>query len=143
MKTKTLIGVAGLILIGAAAYYFSTFNNRGGTEITTNTPPAASSTKPVAAYIASIEGNKISLDYVDASDPLNDQNNNPKLRTFTLAADVEITSERNVTLTLQQLKEEGLAHPVAVNGGKLGGPLFAVTFNSKGEVQKLQGTFRP
>ena len=118
----------------------------------------------VMAYIVSIENNTIVLDYVDSfagkeaiqemiadgrctkeedcfqSVAISDRNVNPLTRTFTLAADVEITSERDEVMTLEQLKGYGLAFEVS---GKRVGRLFNIRFNSKNEVSTIRGEFRP
>lgn len=142
--------------------------NENGEHVATTSSESDASTatpgKPVTAYIVSIDSNTVVLDYVDAlygeaaiqamitdgyckkdeechtGAPLYDRNVNPMTRTFALASDVQIASARGQVLTLQGLKEYGLAFETQ---GRRYGQLFTISFNDKNEVSKIEGEFRP
>lgn len=68
-----------------------------------------------------------------------DRNVNPKLRTFSLASDVVITSHADGQLSIEQLKSyEADKEP----DGYYGVP-FDLTFNDQGEVLTITEVFRP
>jgi hypothetical protein len=132
----------------------------------------------VTANISSIEGNKITLDYFDflvgveaekavVADGVCTQkevddhngcfpngviyfrNQNPKLRTFTLAGNAQVLTasafEKDpddiINISVQDLKKD-YVDKRTINGERIYMP-YEVTFNNKGEVGMIEEIFRP
>lgn len=135
-------------------------------------------TEAVVAYIESIEGNKITLDYFDlleggeaekaavadgkctqreideqsgcfSNGTLYFRNKNPKLRTFTMAQDVEVITasafaedpDGIINISIQDLKKD-YVDIYTPEGERLYIP-YKVRFNSEGEVSVIEEIFRP
>lgn len=128
-------------------------------------------TTTVTAYITSISGDKITLDYVDVysgdeadikmiedglctkrgeclftAPYVYNRNKNLQLRTFTVSKDAIILSDRDMKLTLSQIASSSIMIYRHINKGSYSysvGSLFVITFNSKGEIFGIRQVFSP
>lgn len=127
----------------------------------------ALTSKTERGYITSVSSEKITIDYIDtltgseavlkykedgnkcdlgptdercfAGAPIYDRNINPNLRTFSLAANVLITSHADGQLSTERLKSYVADKEPS---GYYGIP-FDFTFNKQGEVSTITEVFRP
>lgn len=168
MKSKYILWVVLVcIVLSGAAYYFVQYKDEIVSSIMTgeSSGTAATSTNTYA-YVTALKGNQITLDYIEiyygdvaiaklkedgrclnnscdtylSGPPIYYRNNNTLLRMLTLAPDVQIVSRTKKTMSL-----EDLASSISYldDKGQRTGEAFEISFNSKGEVSKIEEVFRP
>lgn len=93
---------------------------------------------------------EVSIDECFNSVPLYDRNANPNLRTFKMSPTVSILSDRREKLTTDEITKNLLAFKIPPSEysvekfpNSYHGHLFEITFNSKSEVERIEGIFRP
>ncbi|MES2014272.1 MAG: hypothetical protein V4437_00460 [Patescibacteria group bacterium] len=79
--------------------------------------------------------------------PIYDRNVNPTLRTFKMSPDVSILSDRGMETTVDKVLLAFKVPPSKFSVDKFPdryfGYLYEITLNSKNEVSKIEGIFRP
>lgn len=154
------IGLKSRLLSTSAPVLIEAMPNT--TEVVSAIGTEGVATTTATGYIVSTDANRVTVDYVDVlygaeavarakedgygdatgnSVPLYDRNINPQLRTFAVAPNVTIFTDRGVKLTFEEFSKSN--YFASQTQGRYYGALFEIVLNDKNEVVSIKGIFRP